>query len=78
LYLICVTAVDPKDKAESHKKKLSPRTTQPDEEEGDPVEESEEEAKLKFYDFSQALKADMSKKGALETKSLTAVLTRML
>ena len=51
MYLICVTAVDPKDKAESHKKKLSPRTTQPDEEEGDPVEESEEEAKLKFYDF---------------------------
>lgn len=78
LYLVCVTAVDPKDQAESQKKKLSPRTTQPDEEEGDPVEESEEEAKLKFYDFQQALRAEMSKKGALETKSLAAVLTKML
>jgi len=53
--LICVSVVDPKDKAESEQRKLSPRTsprlTTPDEEEGDPVVEAEEEAKLKFYDF---------------------------
>jgi len=75
LYLVCVTAVDAKIKAEKEQRKMSPRT---DEEEGDPVEEAEEEAKLKFFDFQQALKADMSRQGALDTKSLGNCLTKMI
>ena len=53
LYLVCVTAIDPK----VHSKK---ENNKPSDEEGDPVEEAEEDAKLKFFDFSQALKAEMS------------------
>ena len=49
-----------------------------DEEDVDPVEDAEEDAKLKFYDYMQALKTEMSKEGALNMKSLGSCLTKMM
>ena len=61
LYLVCVTAIDPVKRAEWQQRRTSSHDDEEDAE--DPEAEQEEEAKLKFFDFQAALKADLAKEG---------------
>ena len=56
LYLVCVTVIDPQKKASWQ---ASRNSSHDDDDEEDPEVEYEEEAKLKFFDFQNALRADI-------------------
>ena len=79
LYLVCVTVIDPQKKATWQASRTSSHDD--DEDEEDPEVEYEEEAKLKFFDFQNALRADIlnpgedDTSGSLQVKSLSKSLT---
>ena len=80
LYLVCVTVVDPQKKASWQASRTSSHDD--DEDEEDPEVEYEEEAKLKFFDFQNALRSDIlnpdddeDDMGPLQVKSLSKSLT---